>query len=155
MWNKFEEGRSRHSRVIDRKPFLAHFTLTFDPVTPISIEFICYPGWMCGPSLRKVDQDVLQLLIVNGFGRFDAVTLTFDPVTPKSIGFIWIHPGWMCGPSLKKVGQGVLELLIGNEKVTDGQTDRPTCEKQYTLSSSKVGIITSIYITLFYYMCIM
>ena len=30
----------------------------------------------------------------------------------------------MYGQSLKKVGQGVLELLIGNEKVTDGQTDR-------------------------------
>ena len=33
-------------------------------------------------------------------------------------------PGRMYGQSLKKVGQGVLELLIGNEKVTDGQTDR-------------------------------
>jgi len=32
----------------------------------------------------------------------------------------------MCGPSLKNVGQGVIELLIGNEKVTDGPTDRPT-----------------------------
>jgi len=36
------------------------------------------------------------------------------------------YPRWMCGPSLKKVGQGVLELLIGNQKVTDGQTDRLT-----------------------------
>jgi len=32
----------------------------------------------------------------------------------------------MCEQSLRKVGQGILELLIGNEKVTDGQTDRPT-----------------------------
>jgi len=29
-------------------------TLTFDPVSPKSIGFPCYPGWMCGPSLRKV-----------------------------------------------------------------------------------------------------
>ena len=27
--------------------------------------FICYPGWMCGPSLKKVDQGVLQLLVEN------------------------------------------------------------------------------------------
>ena len=64
-------------------------------------------------------------------------TLTFDPVTLKSIGR-------MCGRSLRKVGQGVLKLLIGNEKVTDeqtdGQTDRPTCTKQYSLSSSKGSI---------------
>jgi len=46
----------------------------------------------------------------------------------------------MCGQSLRKVSQGVLELLIGNEKVTDGQTDRPTWTKQYALSSSKGGI---------------
>jgi len=38
-----------------------------------------------------------------------------------------------------EVGQRVLQLLIGNEKVTDGQTDRPTCAKQYALSSSKGG----------------
>jgi len=24
------------------------------PVTPKSIRFFCYPGWMCRPSLRKV-----------------------------------------------------------------------------------------------------
>ena len=44
---------------------------------------------------------------------------------------------------LSKVGQGVLELLIGNEKVTDGWTDRHTyihtCSKQYALSSFEVG----------------
>jgi len=46
-------------------------TLTFDPVTPKSLEFLCYPGWICGPSLKKVGQDVLQLLIGNNFGTFD------------------------------------------------------------------------------------
>ena len=52
-------------------------TLNFDQVTPIG--FLCYTGWMCGLSLRKVGQGILQLLIGNGFGRFDPVTLTFDP----------------------------------------------------------------------------
>jgi len=40
---------------------LAHLnpvSLTFDPVTLKSIGFICYPGWMCGPSLKKVGQGV-------------------------------------------------------------------------------------------------
>jgi len=60
------------------------------------------------------------------------VTLTFDQVTQKSLGFL-CYPGWMCGASLKKVGQGVLQLLIGNDNITDGQTDRPTCTKQYAL----------------------
>jgi len=48
---------------------------TFDPVTPKSIEFICYPGRMCVPSLRKVGQGIGALLIGNGFGIFG----TFDP----------------------------------------------------------------------------
>ena len=34
--------------------------LTFDTVTPKSIGFLCYPGWMCGPSLRKIGQGVLE-----------------------------------------------------------------------------------------------
>ena len=58
--------------------------------------------------------------------------LTPVTLTPKSIGFI-CYPGWMCGPRLKKIGQGVLELLIRNEKVTNRQTDRPTCAKQFAL----------------------
>ena len=57
---------------------LVHLTLvalTFDPVTPKSIEFICYPGRMCEPSLKKVGQGIGTLLIGNGFGIFG----TFDP----------------------------------------------------------------------------
>jgi len=49
VWTKFDEGRSRHSWVIEL--ILAHLTLvtlTFDPVTPLSIGFLCYPRWMCG-----------------------------------------------------------------------------------------------------------
>jgi len=50
---------------------LVHLTLmTFDPVTPKSIAFLCYPGWMCGPSLREVGQGVLHLLIGHVFGTF-------------------------------------------------------------------------------------
>ena len=50
---------------------LTPVTLTFDPVTPKSIGFLCYPGWMCGPSLRRVGQGVLELLIGNGFRTID------------------------------------------------------------------------------------
>jgi len=42
---------------------LTLMTLTFDTVTPNSIGFLCYTGRMCGPSLRKVGQGVLELLI--------------------------------------------------------------------------------------------
>ena len=40
---------------------MAHLT----PVTPKSLGFLCYTGWMCGPSLRKVGQGFLKLLIRN------------------------------------------------------------------------------------------
>ena len=45
---------------------LAHLTtmtLTFEPVTPKSMGFLCYPGWMCGPSLKKVGEGFLESLI--------------------------------------------------------------------------------------------
>ena len=35
-----------------------------DLVTPILIGFLCY-GWMCGPSLLKVGQGVLEFFIGN------------------------------------------------------------------------------------------
>jgi len=47
---------------------LAHLTpvtFTFNHVTTKSIGFICYPGFMCGSSLKKVGQGVLELLIGN------------------------------------------------------------------------------------------
>ena len=71
VWIKFEKGRSRRSQVIDQKQFwhIWPVTLTFDPVTPISIGFIWYPGWMCWPGMRKAGQGILYLLIGNGFGR--------------------------------------------------------------------------------------
>jgi len=48
---------------------LTHLTLTFDPVTPGSIGFLCCPGQMCGPSLRKIGQGVLKSQIT-GRKRF-------------------------------------------------------------------------------------
>ena len=56
------------------------------------------------------------------------VTLTFEPMTPESIGFI-CYPSWEEGRSRSE---------------TDGQrdrrpTNRPTCAKQYALSSSREG----------------
>ena len=44
---------------------LTPVNLTLDLVTPVSIGFLCYPGWICGTSLRKVGQGVLELLIEN------------------------------------------------------------------------------------------
>ena len=89
---KFENGRSRHSRVIELL-----VTLTFDPVTPVSIAFLCYLRWMCGQSLRKV-----------GLRR-----------------------------------SRVIDRKRKGYRQTNRQTNRPTCAKQYALSSSK-GIIMSI-----------
>jgi len=44
------------------------------PLTPKSIGFLCYPGWMCGLSLRKVGQGILELQIETVLAH-----LTFDP----------------------------------------------------------------------------
>ena len=109
---------------------LTQVTLTFDPVTPKSIGFLCYPEWMCRPGMRKVGKGILKLLIGNSFNTFDPGVIDLCPMTPKSIGF-FCYPGWMCGPCLRRVGQGVLELLIGKKRL---QTDsRPTCANQYAL----------------------
>ena len=64
---------------------LEHLTLvTFDPVTPRSMGFICYPEWMCGSSLKKVGQGVLELLIGNeiGYRRPDRPTNTCKAICP-------------------------------------------------------------------------
>ena len=99
------------------KTVLADLTGDLDlrPSDPKSIGF---QGRMCRPSLRKVGQGVLELLIGNGWAHLTLVTLTFDPVTSKWIYFLY-YPGWMCWPSLRRVGQGFA-----------------TCAKLYPLSSS-------------------
>jgi len=45
---------------------LAHLTpVTFHPMTPNSIGFLYYQRRMCGLSLKKVSQEVVELLIRN------------------------------------------------------------------------------------------
>ena len=79
---------------------------------------------------------------------------SFSKLLLKRFWHIWPWWPWPSDPIINRVpllprmdvwtkfevGQRVLQLLIGNEKVTDGQTDRPTCAKQYALSSSKGSI---------------
>ena len=90
------------------------------PLTPKLIGFLCYPGWVCGPSLRRVGSRHSRIIEQK---RFWHIWPWWPwPLTPVSIGFL-CYPRWMCGPSLRKVGQGVLKLLIGNEKVTDWPID--------------------------------
>ena len=105
---KFEEGRSRRSRVIDRKRFWHIWSQWPWPLTPLSIGFICYPGWMCEPGMRKVGQGVLKLLVID-CGRFDLGDLDLWPSDAKlnRDHLLPMMDVWM------KVGQGVLELLIG------------------------------------------
>ena len=50
---------------------------------PNSIGFLCCPGRMCGPILRKVGKGILELLIWNGFGTFDPDDLDLWPSDPK------------------------------------------------------------------------
>ena len=108
-------------------------TLTFDLVTAKCIGFLCYSGWMCGPSLRRVGQDILEFFEQKQFWNI----WPWWPLTPKSIGFLCC-PGRTCG-SLRKVHHGVLQLLFGNEKVTGGETDRHV-QSNMPPSPSKGGI---------------
>jgi len=106
VWTNFEEGKS-HILML----------LVGNGLTPKSIGFLCYSGWMCRPSLRTVCQGVLELLIGN------------KKVTDKPTDQ---HAKQHAFSSSKG---GVLELLIGNKKVTDKPTDQHA--KQHAFSSSK------------------
>ena len=59
--------------------YLTLVTLTFNPVSPKPLWFLCCIGWICGPSMRRVGQCVLELLIGNGFGTFDPGDLDLWP----------------------------------------------------------------------------
>ena len=108
---------------------LKHFWLIWPrwpwPLTPKSIGFLCCPGWMCGPCLRKLGQGVLELLIGNSFGTFDPGDLDLYPSDPQIIR-VPLLPRSDVWTKFEEGRSGVLELLVRNEKVTDGQTDRPT-----------------------------
>jgi len=58
-------------------------------VTPRSIGFLYYPGWMCRPGMRKVGQGILEETVL--------APVTIEQNTPTPIGFLCC-PGWMCGP---------------------------------------------------------
>ena len=60
VWTKYEVGRSRLSRVVQQKRFLHIWPRWPWPLTPKSIGFIWYSGWMYVPSLKKVGQSVLR-----------------------------------------------------------------------------------------------
>ena len=62
---------------------LTPVTLTFNPVTPKWIGFLCYPGWMCGQSLRMVGQGVVELLIGHRFCTFDPCDIDLWSSDPK------------------------------------------------------------------------
>ena len=95
-------------------------------MTPKSIGFLCYQGWMCEPSLRKVGKGVLKLLIGNGLVHLTRVTLTFDP----QINRIHLLPRMDVWTEFE-------EGRSRRSRVTDRDrpTDRPTA-KQYALSST-------------------
>ena len=79
------------------------------PLTPKSIGFLCYPGQMCGPSFRSVDQGIHKLLIGNGFGTFDPGDLGLWPSDHK-INKVLLLPRMDVWTSLRRVGQGVVKL---------------------------------------------
>ena len=56
-----------------------YLNLTFDPKIK-SIGFLGYPGRMCGPTLRKVGQGILEILIGNEEVTHDLPT---DPPCAK------------------------------------------------------------------------
>ena len=75
--------------------------------------------------MRKLGQGVLELLIGNSFGTFDPGDLDLYPSDPQIIR-VPLLPRSDVWTKFEEGRSGVLELLVRNEKVTDGQTDRPT-----------------------------
>ena len=60
VWTNFEEGRSRRSQFIDRKQFW-HIWLWWPwPLTQWPPKSKGFPGRLCGQSLRKVGQGILE-----------------------------------------------------------------------------------------------
>ena len=113
--------------------------LSFDPVTLGSIGSMCCPGQMCGPSLRKIGQGVLKLLVGNGFGTFYCCDLDLWPKNQK------VSSASQDGCVNQVWGRYVKVFLSYWSEMKrlqmDGRTYRPTCGKQYAPSSSKGSII--------------
>jgi len=75
---------------------LEHLTtvnVTFDHMTPKSFVFICYPGWMCGPSLRKVGQErltdmckaICSLFFKRGQKNMETTDVRRKPAEPRML----------------------------------------------------------------------
>ena len=94
------------------------------------IGFLCHPGWMCGPSLRRVGQGILELLNGNGFGTFDPGDLDHWPGDPI-INRVSQLPQTDVWTEFEEGTSRRSSVIDQKQKVTDGQIDRPTCAKQY------------------------
>ena len=93
---------------------LEHLTLvilTFDPVTPNSIGFVCYRGWMCGPSLKNVGHSRVIDQKRKGYRQTDLHVQTDRPTDIYRQTYMY--------------------------RQTDRHVQTDTCAKQYALSSSK------------------
>ena len=72
---------------------LTTVTVTFDHVTPKSFVFICYPGWMCGPSLKKVGQErppdmckaICPLFFKRGQKNMETTDVRRKPAEPRML----------------------------------------------------------------------
>ena len=114
---------------------LTPVTLTFDPVNPKAIGFICYPGRMCRPSLRIVGNGDLKYLIENVFCTFDPNDLDLCPCNHK-INRVHLLP-WTNVWTKFDEGRSRRSRVIDLKWKGYRRTDTPTCAKQYALSSSK------------------
>ena len=118
------------------------------PLTQTLIGYLCHPGWMCGPSLRRVGQCILELLSLKSFWHFwprwpwPLIQWSQDssvPLLPRMDVWTQFEDG-------RSRRSRVIYWKRKGYRRTEGQTyrqtDWPTCAKQYALSSLKGGITT-------------
>ena len=87
--------------------------LTFDLLTWLSIGIIYSSGTIYLPSLKLLEQSVVELSVAQGLRDWHDLwpSLTFDLLTWLSKGIIY-SPRTIYLPSLKLVGQSVVELSV-------------------------------------------
>jgi len=94
------------------------------PSDPKIIEFLCYPGWMCDPSLRKAGQGILQLLNGKGFDTFDSGDLDLWP-NYASIKTVSLLPKMDVWTKFEK-GRSRRSRAIDRKPKGNRRTDRQT-----------------------------